>query len=74
MRVIRIKRTVSPEKQTTTSTRRSFLEFARDFFARENHLEFAIEALLFAALLAISAWPIVALAGAIQALLQTAAT
>jgi len=37
-------------------------------------LEFAIEALLFAALLAISAWPIVALAGAIQALLQTAAT
>jgi len=74
MSVIRIKRTAFRGKQTTTSSRRSFLEFARDFFAGENHLEFAIEALLFAALLAISAWPIVALAGAIQALLQTAAT
>jgi hypothetical protein len=74
MRVIKIQRTAFRRKQTTTSTRRSFLEFARDFFASENHLEFAIEALLFAALLAISAWPIIAMAGAIQALLQTAAT
>jgi hypothetical protein len=69
MRVIKIKRTVFREKQTTTSSRRSFLQFARDFFARENHLEFAIEALLFAALLAISAWPMVAAAGAITGLL-----
>jgi hypothetical protein len=69
MRVIRIKRTVFRGKQTTTSTRRSFLQFARDFFASENHLEFALEALLFAALLAISAWPMVAAAGVINALL-----
>jgi hypothetical protein len=69
MRVIRIKRTVFRGKQTTTSTRRSFLQFARDFFASENHLEFALEALLFAALLAISAWPMIAAAGAINALL-----
>jgi hypothetical protein len=69
MRVIRIKRTAFRRKQTTTSSRRSFLQFARDFFASENHLEFALEALLFAALLAISAWPMVAAAGAINALL-----
>jgi len=39
---------------------------ARDFFAIENHWEFAIEALVFGALLAISAWPIVAAAEAIN--------
>ena len=74
MRVITIKRNVSRGKRARITRRRFVLEFARDFFAGENHLAFAIEALLFAALLAISAWPIVALAGAIQALLQTAAT
>jgi hypothetical protein len=73
MRVIKIKRTVFRGKHTTTSSRRSFLQFARDFFASENHLEFALEALLFAALLAISAWPMVAAAGAIQEFLRTAA-
>jgi len=73
MRVIKIKRTVFRGKHTTTSSGRSFLQFARDFFASENHLEFALEALLFAALLAISAWPMVAAAGAIQEFLRTAA-
>jgi hypothetical protein len=68
MRVIKIKRTV-PRKKTTTMHRRSIRRFARDFFATENHLEFAIEALVFGALLAISAWPIVAAAGAITGLL-----
>jgi len=48
---------------------RIFLQFARDFFAGENHLHFAIEALLFAALLALCAWPIVAAAGAISQVL-----
>jgi hypothetical protein len=69
MRVIKIKRTVFRGKQTTTSNPRSFLQFARDFFASENHLEFAIEALLFTALLAISAWPMVAAAGVINKML-----
>jgi len=69
MRVIKIKRTVFRGKQTTTSSRGSFLQFARDFFASENHLEFAIEALLFAALLGISAWPMVAAAGVINKML-----
>jgi hypothetical protein len=68
MRVIRIKRTV-PREKTTSTHRRSIRRFARDFFATENHLEFAVEALIFGALLAISAWPIVAAAGAISELL-----
>ena len=74
MRVITIKRNVSKEKRTRTTRRRFVLEFARDFFAGENHLEFAVEALLFGALLALSAWPIIAVAGAIHELLRSAAT
>jgi len=62
MRVIKIQRTIS----TKPRNRRSIRKFAREFFAKENHLEFAIEALLFGALLAISAWPIVAAADAIN--------
>jgi len=42
---------------------------AHDFFALENHIEFAIEALLFGALLAMSAWPIVQAADAINRML-----
>ena len=69
MRVITIKRNVSKGKRARTTRRRFVLEFARDFFAGENHLEFAVEALLFGALLALSAWPIVVAAGAIDRLL-----
>jgi len=61
MRVITIKRTV-PRK-------RSIRRLAHDFFALENHIEFAIEALLFGALLAMSAWPIVQAADAINRML-----
>jgi hypothetical protein len=45
---------------------RVLLQFAQDFFASENHLQFTIEAFLFGALLAICAWPIVAAAEAIS--------
>ena len=69
MRVITIKRNVSKGKRARTTRRRFVLEFARDFFAGENHLEFAVEALLFGALLALSAWPIIVAAGAIDRLL-----
>jgi hypothetical protein len=69
MRVITIKRNVSKEKRARRTRRRFVLEFARDFFAGENHLEFAVEALLFGALLALSAWPIIVAAGAIDRLL-----
>jgi hypothetical protein len=68
MRVIRIKRIV-PKGKTPSTHHRSLRQFAWNFFAKENHLEFAIEALLFGALLAISAWPIVAAASAINELL-----
>lgn len=72
MSVITIKRTISKARATKESTsRRSFRELTRNFFASENHWAFAIEALLFGALLAICAWPIVAAAGAISGLLQT---
>jgi hypothetical protein len=70
MRIITIKRNVfKRERARTSASRRSIRQFARDFFATENHLEFAIEALIFGALLAISAWPIVAAAAAINGLL-----
>jgi len=72
MRIITIKRNVFKRERAKTSTsRRSIRQFAQDFFATENRLEFAIEALIFGALLAISAWPIVTAAGAINVLLQT---
>jgi hypothetical protein len=64
MRVIKIQRTIS--KDTRSTSRRSIRQFANDFFDKENHLEFAIEALVFGMLLAISAWPIVAAADAIN--------
>jgi hypothetical protein len=69
MRVITIKRTVSKIKRARTIRGRLVFQFARDFFASENHLQFAIEALLFGALLALCAWPIIAAAGAISQVL-----
>jgi hypothetical protein len=66
MRVITIKRTISKTKKARTTLGQPVLRFARDFFASENHLQFAVEALLFGALLALCAWPILAAAGAIS--------
>jgi hypothetical protein len=68
MRVIKIQRTIV---KGTGIPRRSVRQFARDFFANENHREFAIEALLFGILLGISSWPIVSAAGAIQKFLTS---
>ena len=69
MGIITIKRTVSKTKQPRAIRGRLVLQFARDFFAGENHLQFAIEALLFGALLALCAWPIIAAADAISQVL-----
>jgi hypothetical protein len=52
--------------------RRSFREITRNYFACENSLEFALEALFFAVLVAISAWPLLAAAGALNELFQSA--
>ncbi len=54
--------------------RRSFHELTRAYFARENRLEFVIEALFFAIIVAISVWPILAAAGALQEFFQRALT
>jgi hypothetical protein len=66
MCIITIKRTVRKTKELGTTRGRLVLQFARDFFAGENHVQFAIEALLFAALLALCAWPIIAAVDAIS--------
>ncbi len=69
MHVIKIQRNIRKRNSPTSSTdRRSVRHFGRDFFAKENHIEFAIEALLFGALLALSAWPIAQAAEAINRL------
>ena len=53
---------------------RSFHELTRAYFARENSLEFVIEALFFAIIVAISVWPILAAAGALHEFFQRALT
>jgi hypothetical protein len=50
--------------------RRSFRELTRSYFGSEKSLEFVIEALLFAIIAAISAWPIFAAADALNHFLQ----
>jgi hypothetical protein len=71
MSVITVKRTLirqRPNKRPVT--RPSFRELSRSYFASEKSLEFVIEALLFATMMAISAWPIVAAIDALNQLLQ----
>jgi hypothetical protein len=57
-----------------STTRRSFRELARTYFARENSLEFALEALFFVIIVAISAWPILAAASALHEFFQRTLT
>jgi hypothetical protein len=53
-------------------TRRLFRELARSYLARERTVEFTIEALLFAIIVAISAWPILSVASALSEFVQRA--
>jgi hypothetical protein len=53
-------------------TRRSLRELARMYFASENSLEFVLEALLFAIMIAISLWPIIAADRALTEFLRAA--
>src|SRR5215469_10206047 len=64
-----IKRTNPKNTGVRRTERRLVLQFSRKFFARENRTQFAIEAFLFATLLAISALPVIAAAVAISSLL-----
>ena len=75
MSVITVKRTVlkrTPNKTSTTG--RSFRELTRSYFASEKSWEFVIEALFFAIIVAISAWPIFAAADALNEFLQRTAS
>jgi hypothetical protein len=70
MSVITVKRVIKRTPKQTSRIRRSFGRLARDYFAHESRWQFAIEALLFAILLAISAWPIFVAVEAVNELLQ----
>jgi len=71
MSVITIRRTVRKARPTKTLARRgSFRELTRRFFAHEVKWQFVIEALLFAIIVAISAWPIFVAADALNEFLQ----
>ena len=70
-----MKRTLIKRKPKELSvTRRSFRELTRSYFASEKSWEFAIEALLFAIIAAISAWPIFAAVDALNQFLQRPAS
>ena len=53
---------------------RSFRQLSRSYFASEKSWEFVIEALLFAIIVAISAWPVFAAAYALNLFLQRTAS
>src|SRR5438445_8705639 len=75
MSVITVKRTVIRRRPNTRpATRRSFRELSRSYFASEKTWEFVIEALFFAIIVAISAWPIFAAADALNEFLQGTAS
>ena len=64
------RRVVNGRSRKNSISRHSFRELARNYFARENSWEFALEALFFVIIVAISAWPIVTAAGALQEFFQ----
>ena len=70
MNVITVKRKISPKPKKMSAIQRSFRELTRGYFAGEARWQFAIEALLFAIIVAISAWPILDAAYALKEFLQ----
>jgi hypothetical protein len=74
MNVITVRRTVFRTANKRSRRRSSFRELTRTYFARENGLEFLVEALFFVIIVAISAWPILAAAGALHEFFQRAVT
>ena len=63
-----MKRLIKQTPKQRSGISRSIGELTRDYLAHESRWQFAVEALLFATLLAISVWPIFAAADAISAL------
>jgi hypothetical protein len=74
MNVITVRRTVFRSANKRSRRRSSFRELTRAYFARENGLEFLVEALFFVIIVAISAWPILTAAGALHEFFQRAVT
>ncbi|HEY2625610.1 MAG TPA: hypothetical protein VGI41_02530 [Candidatus Udaeobacter sp.] len=75
MNVITVTRTVRKRTPYRRSLLlRSFRGLTRSYFASEKSWEFAIEALFFAIIVAISAWPIFAAADALNKFLQSTAS
>jgi hypothetical protein len=73
MTVLTVKRTIvrRTDKQRS-ATRGSLREVVRSYLAGERRAEFTIEALLFAIIVAISAWPIFQAVEALNQFLQSA--
>jgi hypothetical protein len=75
MSVITVKRRVIKRTRYRRSlVLRSFRGLSRSYFASEKSWEFAIEALLFAIIVGISAWPILAAADALSEFFQRTAS
>jgi hypothetical protein len=74
MNVITVRRKIRPKPKKISTTRRSFRELTRGYFAGEARWQFAIEALLFAIIVAISAWPLFKAADALNEFLQCTPT
>jgi hypothetical protein len=73
MSVITVKRRLhKPGAYRRSLLLRSFRELTRSYFASEKSWDFFIEALLFAVIVAISAWPIFAVVAALNEFFQRA--
>ena len=71
MTAITVKRTIIRRTPVQSSeTRRAFRQVTRSYLAGERIVEFVIEALLFGIIVAMSAWPMFAAAGALHEFLQ----
>ena len=67
MTAIIVKRTIIRRTRAQGSaTHHSLRELSRSYLASERTVEFTIEALLFAIIVAISAWPVLATANALS--------
>jgi len=71
MTAIKVKRTfVRRTRAKSSAMRKSLRELSRSYLVGERTVEFTIEALLFAIIVAISAWPVLAAANALDEFLQ----
>jgi hypothetical protein len=74
MSVITVKQVIRRQSRLQrAAARRPFRELAQSYLAGERPVEFAVEALLFAIIVAISAWPVLNAVSALEQFLQSAA-